>query len=109
MKRAGCCCCNLDTGVRVLLIFVSILLGIQTIVFMSSVADMLTEPDLPIVKVFRLVRILPGQFFDLLLRTVALSAMYCCNRDSKRARKCAYITWIVCIFILLASEIFMFT
>ena len=44
----------------------------------------------------RLLRVLPGIFIDTLARTITLSVMYCCYRNSKTARLTAFIVWTIC-------------
>ena len=91
MHIKRCCCCSLEKGVLSLLILTSILLGLYSLLgVIASIGQ------LPFLRLLKLLRVLPGTFIDALARTIALSVMYCCYRNSKTARLTAFIVWTIC-------------
>ena len=69
---------------------------------MGSIAILGSENN----RLGRLTRLLPGETFDVLIRTLSLTTMYFCYRNDKEARRKAYAVWIICIVLLFCRTVF---
>ena len=87
----------------------NILLVLQSINLLSFVLEWTVEANVSSLKLLRtlkILRLLPGSAFDVIVRAIILNVMYCCYRKSKKMRLATVVVWLICSVLVFLGTLF---
>ena len=104
-KFENCCCwCNLKRGVKTIWIIVIIIFVLEILAFTLPLFI-----ETGSLKMLRILRLVPGEFFDMTLRFIALLILYCCTSVKRCRDNLKYFVtglWLLSLIVLMFTSFF---